>query len=271
MNRNMLIPTVDRLDLEAALSHLAARGYARLGRALDDPGLAELRARSDDLMLGRVAYEGMFFQRDAPNGAYSDLPWGTGYSGPTLHYRKVEKLERDPLFYSWIANPLFGRIARALIPGDVALCRAVLWNKAAEGGTALPWHQDGGRFWGLSQQPTLQIWTALDDATEDSGCLEVLPGSHLRGLAKPQGGVLHEPDLTAAQAEARRVSLPAKAGEVILLHNLTWHRSGTNRTTTPRRAISICYMSADTRCLRKRRAPRTFLTVFQGDALGQPV
>ena len=35
-----------------------------------------------------------------------------------------------------------------------------------------------------------------------------------------------------------------QAGEVILLHNLTLHRSGVNRTSNPRRAISVAYVDA---------------------------
>ena len=38
--------------------------------------------------------------------------------------------------------------------------------------------------------------------------------------------------------------LPVKAGEALLLHNHLWHRSGTNRTAGPRRAVTICVMSA---------------------------
>lgn len=258
----MLLPGVETLDLSAPLADFAEQGYARVGLALSESALEALRARADDLMLGRLSYPGLFFQLDAPNGRYSDLQYGAGYRGPSLHYRKLEKLELDPLFHSWIENPLFARIARTLIPGDIALYRAVLWNKAAQGGTALPWHQDGGRFWGLSQDPSLQLWTALDDAPEEAGCIEVVPGSHRFGLAAPQGGVLREEHLEARQAERHRVALPATAGEVILLHNYLWHRSGTNQTTRPRRAFSVCFMSGQTRCLRKKGVPRQFLRVF---------
>jgi len=59
------------------------------------------------------------------------------------------------------------------------------------------------------------------------------------------------------------VALPAIAGEVILIHNQVWHRSGVNRTDRPRRALTVCYMSAETRCLRKKRAPRRFVRVFE--------
>ncbi len=45
---------------------------------MTDAGLAALRARSDDLMLGRVTYPGLFFQHDAASGRYEDLPLRQG-------------------------------------------------------------------------------------------------------------------------------------------------------------------------------------------------
>ena len=191
------------------------------------------------------------------------MSFGDGWQGPSSDYRKIEKLELDPLFRAFIANPLHERIARALIVGPIALYRAVLFTKSARGGTALPWHQDGGAFWGVDRPPFLQIWTALDDCFVDGGCLEVLPGSHRAGLATPQGGVIVDEALRAADAEQRALPLPARAGEAILVHNHLWHRSRVNRSGQRRSALSVCLMTAATRCLRKKRAPRQFLRVFE--------
>jgi phytanoyl-CoA hydroxylase len=213
-------------------------------------------------MLGTVSYPGLFYQLDTDTGAYDDLTFGRGYEGPSLNYRKIEKLEKDALFLAWIRNPLFERIARAIIAGPIALYRAVLMTKGSGGGTVLPWHQDGGLFWGLDREPILQIWTALDDAPEQAGCVEVLPGSHSAGLATPLGGVIPEPHVRRRQANERRRALPAVAGEAILLHNHLWHRSLVNRTGRTRRAFSVCYMSAETRCTRKKRSAREFFRVF---------
>jgi ectoine hydroxylase-related dioxygenase (phytanoyl-CoA dioxygenase family) len=259
----MLLDDARSLDLDAALAHFAAHGYARLGRVLDDAGLASLRERVDDVLLGRVAYPGLFFQRDSMSGRYDDLTFGLGWQGPSPAYRKVEKVERDPRFLSWIENPLFERIARRLIDGDVAIYRAALFVKAASGGTELPWHQDGGLFWGIDRDPTLQVWTALDDAPVEAGCIEVVPGSHAGGLVTRAGGMVAAAALAAADAEAHSVALPARAGEALLVHNHVWHRSGVNRSGHPRRALSVCYMSAATRCLRKKHEPRSFVRVFQ--------
>ena len=139
-------------------------------------------------MMGRVVYEGLFFQHDSGTGRYEDLEFGRGWVGPSLSYRKIEKLERDPLFRAWLESPLLEPVVRAVVGPDVAIYRATLFNKSAEGGTELPWHQDGGSFWGLDRDPELQIWTALDDAPVEAGCVEVLDGSHLGGLATPLGG-----------------------------------------------------------------------------------
>jgi hypothetical protein len=134
----VLAAAVDSLDLAPVLAQFASDGYARLGRVVSDETLAGLGARIDDLMLERVRHEGLFFQRDAPSGRYEDLTYGAGWQGPSLHYRKIEKLELDPLFRAYIGNRLHERIARTLIDGPVALYRAVLFTKSASGGTSLP-------------------------------------------------------------------------------------------------------------------------------------
>ena len=258
----MLRAPVDSYDVSGAISAYRANGWAKVPGVATDDTIAALRARAEDIQRGRVTYPGMFFQPDTPTGRYEDLTFGSGWVGPDREYRKIEKLELDPLFWAWLNNPLFERIARAVIPGDVAIYRAVIFAKAANGGTDLPWHQDAGKFWGLDRDPELQLWTALDDAPVAAGCVEVLPGSHLGGLATPNGGLVPRANVDAADADARKLAVPARAGDVLLLHDYCWHRSNANATDHPRRGFTVCYMSAATRCTRKKRAPRTFVRVF---------
>jgi hypothetical protein len=258
----MLLSGASEMALAGPLEQLERLGYARLGRILSDDGLAALRERAEQLMLGEVRHPGMFFQLDASTGRYEDAPLGLGWQGPSLSYRKLEKLELDPRFRGWLENALFERITGALIDGGVSLYRAILFNKGSAGGSDIPWHQDGGALWGLSEPPELQIWTALDDAPGDGGCLEFVPGTHRDGLATPLGGVVPRDLVMARGAEQRAVAVPVRAGEALLIHNWVWHRSGRNRPGQRRLAFSACYMSAATRCLRKRRAPRRFVELF---------
>jgi len=252
----------EAIDASGAISHWREHGWARLGAVASNETLAALRARADDIMLGRVVHEGMFFQSDSGTGRYEDLAFGRGWEGPSLCYRKIEKLEVDPLFRAWLGNPVFERVARAVIGPEVTLYRATLFTKSAEGGTDLPWHQDGGDFWGLDRDPELQIWTALDDVPLESGCVEAVDGSHRAGLATPLGGTIPLRVLLDARPDERSLALPARAGEVLLIHNHLWHRSGRNTTGRPRRAFTVAYMDARTRCVRKKRSPRSFMRVF---------
>lgn len=261
-----LYPLAAERELAAVLAAFRRDGYARLGAVLDAAGAARLAARAGAVMQGETAVDGLFYQHDSRSGRYEDLEYGRGWTGPSPHYRKIEGLERDPLFRCWLENALFARIAHAVLGPSVTLYRAVLWNKAPRAGMVLPWHQDDGAFWGIDRPPCLQIWTALDDAPVAAGCVEVVPGSHHAGLASAQGGTVQPDALQAAAAETRALALPVRAGEALLLHNHIWHRSGRNASAQPRRALSVSYLHGATRCRRQRRAPRRFISLFEPPA-----
>ncbi len=262
-----------------------AQGFAYLPNVATPSAVAALRERADDLLLGRVDHRPFFYQRDADNGVWDDAPLGVGWTGPTPRYRKLEKLERDPVMFRWLTNPLFERLAREAAERaghpDTAgrglpVYRAILMNKAARdadggtgGGTDLPWHQDGGQLWGLARDPLIQFWLALDDATEASGAMRFAVGSHKAGLASRLGGVVPPAHVAAhigPEADPGvafpAVSVSARPGDVVMLHNLVWHASGRNDTPLPRRAISVCFLDPDNGCARTRKAPRSFPRVF---------
>ena len=77
------------------------------------------------------------------------------------------------------------------------------------------------------------------------------------------GGLVPQSLVREHDAEARATKLPVSAGEALLIHNQVWHRSKRATNGRPRRALTVCYMSAETRCRRKKRAPRAFFPVFR--------
>jgi hypothetical protein len=257
-------------ELDDAVARYRAEGWALLPNVVSHESLAALRERAAAYMAGRHPDPGLFFQAEGETGRYADVAKVPGWSGDRW-YRKIEKLERDPLYRAWIASALFARVVTRIHPPsdggplpDATLYRAVLFSKAARFGSDTPWHQDGGRLWGLSQEPELQLWTALDDAPVEAGCLEVLPGSHRAGLATPLGGVVSAALVAATDADRRALPVPARAGDVVLLHPHLWHRAGPNPTAAPRRALTACFLPADARCVRTRRAARVFAAIFRG-------
>ncbi len=249
-------------DIGALREAFARDGIVRLGRTVDDAMLEALRARSEAVMRGEAPELNLFFQHDSDDGTYGSLKRGEGFVGPSQRYRKVEKLERDPIFHALLTHPAHEQVVRAFIEGPVHLYRSVLFNKAGGSSSPIPWHQDGGTFWGLNEEPFLQVWTALDDAPVEAGCVEAIRGTHAQGLATPLGGVIPDDVALRANAESRLDFFPAKAGESLLIHNHVWHRSGPNRTAFPRRGFTACYLHARVSCLRKKRAPRVFPLVF---------
>ena len=134
-------------------------------------------------MLGVIPYENMRFQLDSTTGVYREAPpESIGHKGATLQYRKIMDLEQDPLFLSYMQHPFLRDITRRYIGEDVSIYRAMFMNKPANQGTILPWHQDVGVGWGLDHNPITTVWMALDDATVENGCMQIVPGIHKHGV-----------------------------------------------------------------------------------------
>lgn len=244
--------------------HFDAYGYARLGKLISDAELSDLCQRLDDLMLGHIEIEGIAFQLDNASSEYASLSKRTvGPSQKTLDYRRLDELHHDPLFLAYMQNSVFREITRCYIGEDVSVFRSMLMNKPANKGTVLPWHQDIGTGWGIDSNPFVTIWTALDDATVETGCMQIVPGSHKLGILN-EGHYTSAEDQEVYCAEEKIVDFEAEAGEAILLHNWLLHRSGVNKTNRARRAFSAAYMDASTKDVKKGT---TFPVVFGKGAL----
>lgn len=241
-------------------------GYVRLGRVVTEEELEALRGRMDDIMMGiaPVPYERMMMQLDTTTGLYKDMDAQTkGHKGPTLTYRKIQDLEFDPLFLTYMRKPLFQDIcARAYGEETPVSCfRAMFMNKPASRGTVLPWHQDV--FAHLDRDPVVTVWMALDAATTQNGCVQVLPGSHTRLANEDRNAFLTEEQGQALADEIDPMFLECPAGEAILLHNRLVHSSGVNHTAQPRRAFSACFIDGHT----VANNGVTFSRIFGEDAL----
>jgi len=235
----------------AQLKEFNENGFVRLGRVGASGTHAKLAERINQIMLGEIQNPEITYMLDSKSGSYDDLEWGNSkWQGSTLKYRKIERLDVDPLFWSYTCDPFFVSTCRQLIAPSIRVFRTMFMNKPAGAGTHLPYHQDAGNQWGLSQDPFVTIWTALDPATKANGCVEVMPGTHKLGLMSARGHVVDQKKLDEMNAEGSGVFLELEPGESFLMHNLLFHRSGRNSTNIPRRAYSVCYMDGATRDVR---------------------
>ncbi|HLK59542.1 MAG TPA: phytanoyl-CoA dioxygenase family protein [Chthonomonadaceae bacterium] len=150
--------------------------------------------------------------------------------------------EQDETIRAFCLRPEFVAITTQLLSPDTDL----YWNqsvfKGPDGSSQFPWHQDDG-YTPVDPSPYLTLWLALNDATEENGCISVLPGSHKRGLVphrpSPIGLICHELD-----DPDQGVRVPVKAGSMAVFSSLTMHKSGVNRTAGTRKAYVIQYSHA---------------------------
>lgn len=135
----------------------------------------------------------------------------------------------------------------SLIGPDLNLQHSKLNMKPARVGSVVEWHQDLAYF-PHTNDDLVTTLLYLDDATEENGCLQVLPRHHTHFFehSTPDGefaGMITE-DLSGDRF-GKPVPLPAPAGSAIFMHCVLPHSSLPNRSDRPRRTLIYEYRAAD--------------------------
>lgn len=129
------------------------------------------------------------------------------------------------------------------------LLQATALVKPAGIGTPKDWHQDVPYFPIEPKDACVGVWIAIDPATTENGCMQVITGSHRGGeaphVAGPTGWRLADETVRARQDAA--MSVPLEPGSALLFSGALWHFTGPNRSTRRRRAFQHHYVSAATR------------------------
>jgi ectoine hydroxylase len=119
--------------------------------------------------------------------------------------------------------------------------------KDARVGGAWAWHQDYGYWYqnGVLAPNLTSAYIAVDRATRENGCLQVIRGSHALGridhkLTGDQAGA----DLARVEQILQRLPLvyvEMDPGDVLFFHANMLHRSDRNRSDQPRWSMICCY------------------------------
>jgi phytanoyl-CoA hydroxylase len=117
--------------------------------------------------------------------------------------------------------------------------------KASDLGSPVEWHQDWA-FYPHTNDDLLAVGVAIDDMTEENGCLLVVPESHKGRIYDHHQdgrfiGAVTEPDFDDANAEAIEI----KAGGISIHHVRTLHGSMPNTSGNPRRLFLLMYCAGD--------------------------
>ncbi len=112
----------------------------------------------------------------------------------------------------------------------------------------LSWHQDL-TYWGFGET-TEQVtaWIALSPATNASGCMRFMPGSHTQQVPHNdtygESNILSRGQEVAVEVdESQAASVELRPGQMSLHHGLMFHSSGPNRSDDRRIGVVIRYMA----------------------------
>lgn len=195
-----------------------SKGYVSPVRILDDTGAASHRARME--------------------AAEAEI-------GP-LHYKsKAHTILSSALELATDSRVL--DVVESLIGPDILLYNVTYIVKEAHTASHVSWHQDL-TFWGLSDDAQVSMWLALSPATEESGCMRMIPGSHRDGIYHHDTGedadnVLLQSQTVRDVPEDRAVLCPLAPGEASFHHGWVLHASMPNRSPDRRIGLNVQYIA----------------------------
>ena len=138
-----------------------------------------------------------------------------------------------------------------LIGPDLLCWNTLFWVKEAGSEQFVSWHQDLN-YWGLDTDDLVTVWIAISEASLQSGCMSVLPGSHRGDMMPHQDEYNDDNMLTRGQEiavevdEAKTVAMPLKVGEASLHNGRLAHASAPNRSNDRRIGLSLHYVPTNT-------------------------
>jgi ectoine hydroxylase-related dioxygenase (phytanoyl-CoA dioxygenase family) len=134
-----------------------------------------------------------------------------------------------------IASKLMGQTSSRLLHDHII-------NKTKDNNDDVPWHQDY-TYWPIDNPNGLSLWLPFMNLDENGGVLEVIPKSHKKGEAKPVDFINDKLDFS----KETTIKLEVNKGDLVVLHCLTWHKTGTNTSVENRVAYISLWIPSDSK------------------------
>ncbi|MEM7044866.1 MAG: phytanoyl-CoA dioxygenase family protein [Pseudomonadota bacterium] len=167
-----------------------------------------------------------------------------------LHQSKEKSINKvghalhdlDPVFSSFSRAPALAELAGDIgIRSPLLLQSMYIFKQPRIGGEVIC-HQDA-TFLHTEPLSVVGFWFALEDATEENGCLWAEPGGHegplrSRFVREGSGTRMIDLDPTPLPTDGL-VPLEVERGSLVVLHGLLPHWSAPNRSKTSRHAYAL--------------------------------
>lgn len=150
--------------------------------------------------------------------------------------RQLMRTEKFADYHDQFRNLLYGsdlgHILQQLSGEEMILFKDKINYKASKGNGFQP-HLDAPAYDHIGKIEHVTANFAIDVATHENGCLEVVPGSHRMDIELAEGGRIAD-----AWVEAHEwVSVPLEPGDVLIFGSHLAHRSGPNNTDKRRASL----------------------------------
>ena len=162
---------------------------------------------------------------------------------PHLFSSTLDRILRSPR--------ILDRVESLLGP-DILCWESALFMKERDDPTYVSWHQDA-TYWGLEPYDVLTAWVALSPSTRASGCMRVLPGSHVGDLTPHRDTFAKNNMLSRGQEmqvevdETKVVDIELAPGQMSLHHVKIAHGSDPNASDDRRIGFAVRYVPAHVR------------------------
>ncbi len=141
-----------------------------------------------------------------------------------------------------------------LLSDEAYLYHYKMTMKEPLAGGAWEWHQDYGYWYnnGCLTPNMASCYIAVDNATRENGCMQLIKGSHHmgrieHGKAGQQTGA-DEARVELALQHMELVYAEMEAGDALFFHSNTLHRSDQNHSSHPRWGFICCYNARHNPC-----------------------
>ena len=169
-----------------------------------------------------------------------------GLVSPHIFYMGSNRPDIHDAFLEICKMPELLDIVEQLIGPDIIIWGSRIFSKGPKTGRSTPWHQDG-EYWPIRPLATATLWIAIDDCTEENGCLKILSGSHKDKILLPHESIagsgaaldkeIHHDNLD----EGNIISVPLEAGEMVIFDVFTAHGASPNFSDHRRAGFAIRY------------------------------
>ena len=139
---------------------------------------------------------------------------------------------------------------------DILVNNVTYIIKEAHSQAHVSWHQDL-TYWGLDSDDQVSVWLALSPANKRSGCMRMIPGSHVQGKKthilgeKDEHNVLHQNQRVADIDESLAIHAELKSGQASFHHGWLLHDSQPNSSDDRRIGLNIQYIAPHVRQVKK--------------------